>query len=70
MRPQDIKIDEFYRLRSTPDYSFIQAKRILKPKEYPNTHKYIIVECNHVVNKNDGLGFKRYFRPVDMVTNT
>lgn len=67
MRSQDIKIDEFYRLRSKPDYSFIQAKKILKPKEHPNTHNYIIVECNHTVYKNDGHGFKRYFRPIDMV---
>lgn len=67
MRPQDIVVEENYRLRSSPDYGFIKALAILPPKTGINTHTYIIVKCEHTVQKDDNFGFIRYFRPVDMI---
>lgn len=67
MRPQDIKIGETYRLRSSPRYGFVKALQVLKAKEHPNTHSYAVVKCEHTVNRSEEFGYTRYFRPVDMI---
>lgn len=66
MRPQDIKIGESYRLRSSPRYSYAKALQVLKPKQGENTNTYAVVKCEHSVDKNDTFGMIRYFRPCDM----
>lgn len=67
MRPQDIKIGEYYRFHSNPHYGYAKAIRVLKPKEDVNDKTYVIVECEHTVSKGDLFGFRRYFRPCDLV---
>lgn len=67
MRPQDITIGTFYRLRSSPYYGYVKALEVIPPKTGVNTHGYKIVKCEHSVGKVDTFGFIRYFRPVDMI---
>jgi len=67
MRPQDIVLNNHYRFRDNPDYSYAKALKVLKPKEAPNTHTYSIVKCEHSINKDDTMGFIRYFRPCDLI---
>jgi hypothetical protein len=67
MRVQDIKIGEYYRFKSHPDYSYAKALNILKPKTGVNTNTYSVVKCEHVINKKDTMGFIRYFRPCDLI---
>jgi hypothetical protein len=67
MRPQDIVVNEYYRFRSHPNYSYAKAIRIIKPFQHPNTNSYTIIECEHCVNKNDNMVFVRYFRPYDLI---
>ena len=67
MRSKDIIIGNFYRLKDTPDYSWIKAIEILKPREYPNTKNYTVVKCEHRVNKDDVFGFIRYFKPMNIL---
>jgi hypothetical protein len=70
MRPQDIKIGEHYRLRTSPDYSYVKAIQVLKGKEGENNNTYSVVKCEHTVNKNGVMGFIRYFRPCDLIKDT
>lgn len=58
---KQIKIGEFYRLRSSPNYGWAKAVRVLKPGEGPNTSSRIAVECQHTVGKSDEMGFIRLF---------
>ena len=66
MRPSDIEIGESYRMRSNPRYSYFKAVKILKPKEPPNPHRYIIVKGYLSVFKNEP-GITKHFRPVDLL---
>jgi hypothetical protein len=66
MRPQDIIIGTFYRLRSSPNYGYVKALEVIPPKTGVNTHGYKIVKCEHSVCKGNSI-FIRYFRPVDMI---
>jgi len=70
MRPQDIVIGVQYRLRSNPSYSYLKALEVIPPRTGVNKHGYKIVKCEHTVDRNDTVGFIRYFRPVDMVKDT
>jgi hypothetical protein len=67
MRPQDIKIGEYYRHHDHPDYAYAKAVEILKPGQGVNDKKYIIVKCEWTVYKNDNCGFIKYFRPYDLI---
>jgi hypothetical protein len=67
MRPQDIKIGEYYRHRDHPTYAYAKAVEILKPGQGENDKKYIIVKCEWTVYKNSSFGFIKYFRPYDLV---
>jgi hypothetical protein len=67
MRPQDIVIGQSYRLIDSPRYGYAKAVRVLKGKQNPNTKTYSVVECEHTVYKDDVFGFKRYFRPCDLI---
>lgn len=66
MRPQDIKIGEYYRLKTSPNFGYVKALEILRPKAGKNVKSYIIVECEHVSRKDDMYGFIRCFRPRDL----
>lgn len=67
MRTQDIVIGDHYRLRDSPNYGYVKAMEILKPKQKPNTNNYLVVKVEHTVNKNDLFGFIRYFKPADII---
>jgi hypothetical protein len=67
MRPQDIKLGEFYRFKEHPNYGYAKAMEICNPKHRDNPHSYIIIKCEHTIGKNDTCGFIRYFRPCDLV---
>ena len=67
MRPQDIVIGEDYRLKSTPNYSYAKALKLLRPGEVGNPKKYIIVKCEHTIDKDGKFGFIRHFRPCDLI---
>lgn len=67
MRPQDIKIGEYYRLKSSPDYGFVKAIEIISAKDKRNPTTRKIVKCEHTVHKNDNYGFMRYFEPSDLI---
>jgi len=70
MRAQDIIIGESYRLKDTPHYSYVKALAVLKPKQAENTRAYIVVKCEHTVDKGDNCGFIRYFRPDNLIKAT
>jgi len=73
MRIQDIKVGNWYRLKNTGGeyckyYGWVKVLRIVKRGQYDSPDKTKSwVECKHVVDKDDTFGFKRYFRPMDLV---
>jgi hypothetical protein len=69
MRPQDIKINNYYRLKSQPNYSYVKVLKVLKPKQEENNTTYTVIRVEHVINKNDDIGFIRRFRPCDLLNN-
>jgi len=66
---KDIEIGKYYRLKDTPTYGYIKTLQILKPKELENNNNFVVVKCEHTVNKDDTIGFIRYFRLVDIIPN-
>jgi len=64
MRSKDIKIGEWYRLKSSPDYGYVKVDKIypkntlVKGRRFP----FITIEVHHVVRKSDNVGFIRIFR--------
>jgi hypothetical protein len=66
MRPQDIKIGEYYRHRQLPPNGRAKALEILKPGMLKNI-RAVFVKCEWSVNKDDNLRFIKYFRPRDLV---
>jgi len=67
MRIQDIKIGEYYRLRSSPTYGYLKAISIIKPKTGININTFMVIECEHTVYKNDSFGFIKYYKPCDLL---
>lgn len=67
MRARDIVLGESYRLKKSPDYGYIKALEIIPAKQGINSTNYIAVKCEHTVNKNDTLGFIRYFKPSSII---
>jgi hypothetical protein len=67
MRPQDIKIGEYYRHKSTPNYGWAKTIKVLKPHEGKNILNHIIVECEWTVSKGDLFGLIKYFKPSDLI---
>ena len=61
IRSKDIIIGNFYRLKKSPDYGYIKAIQLFKPREYEDDINKFIVKGEHTVNKNDLFGFIRYF---------
>lgn len=73
MRIQDIKVGEYYRLKNTSGefckyYGWVKVLEIYKRGQYnsPDIAK-ALVKCEHTVNKDDTMGFIRYFSPADLV---
>ena len=67
MRISDIKIGEYYRLKYSPDYVYIKVIKIYKPREYKEEYNFYLVECEHVINKSDKIGFIRYVKAKNIV---
>ena len=77
MRIQDIKVGEYYRLKSTKGcgefnsgyYGWVKALEIFKKGQWdnPTPNKLSCVKCEHTINKNSSVGFVRYFRPSELV---
>jgi len=67
MRPQDIKIGEYYRHRTSTNYAYAKAVRVLKAKEAENTNSYAVVKCEWSVDKDDKFWLIKYFRPCDLI---
>jgi len=70
MRPREILIGNFYRLKSSSNYGYLKAILVLNPKIRKNTNTFKVVECEHTVNKSDKFGFIRLFRLCDMIKDT
>ena len=83
MRIQDIKVGEYYRLKNTSGEfckyygwvkvleiynGWVKVLQIYKRGQYnsPDIAK-ALVKCEHTVNKDDTMGFIRYFSPADLV---
>jgi len=62
MRSKDIIIGKYYRLKSSPSYSWIKPITILKPHTLENEYSFILIKAEHVVNKEDTVGFIRFFK--------
>lgn len=67
MRVQDIAIGEYYRFKEHPNYGYAKVLEILKPGQGVNKNSYSVVKCEHTVNKNDTIGFIRYFDPRNLI---
>ena len=74
MRTQDIKIGETYRHRTSPNYGYAKALKIVKPNkdnfwktEDEKTIKVVAVRCKWSTYKNDTFGLIKYFRPCDLI---
>jgi hypothetical protein len=72
MNANKIKIGEVYRLKDSPNYSYIRPIEIFRPNTWQmdkmakeqgvKPFRFIVVKCEHTVNKDDTVGFIRYFR--------
>jgi len=62
MKSKDIVIGKYYRIKSSPNYGYIKPLCISKPHTDDNANSFIIVKCEHTVNKDDTIGFIRRFR--------
>ena len=73
MRIQDIKVGEYYRLKNTGGeycqyYGWVKVLEVNKKGQWNSPDKSkSLVKCQHTVDKNDTVGFTRYFRPMDLV---
>jgi hypothetical protein len=77
MKAEKITIGKFYRLKDSPSYTFVKAVEIIRPRTWQmkelakdngiKPFKFIVVKCEHVIYKDDTVGFIRYFRPADII---
>jgi len=67
MRAKDIELGKHYRLIDTPNYGWIKVLRVMNIKEMDKTKNFLVVKCEHTINKDDSFGFIRYFRPRDII---
>lgn len=76
MRPQDIEIGKYYRLKNTGDeytkyYGWVKVLEVYKRGDYRSPDKIkSLVKVQHTVFKDDTTGFIRYFRPMDLVNTS
>jgi len=69
MNRTTLKIGHYYRHRDTPTYAWAKALEIIPPKTGVNTHGYLIVKCEWVLDKNSSFGLIKYFKLSDLVNN-
>jgi hypothetical protein len=62
MKSTDLKIGEYYRLKSSPNYSWVKIVEILPAKSRNNPRPFVVVKAEHTVGKYDTIGFNRLFR--------
>jgi hypothetical protein len=72
-----IEIGKFYRLKDSPSYTYVKPIEVFRPGTWQmkelakdkgiKPFKFIVVKCEHVVYKDDTVGFIRYFRPVNII---
>jgi hypothetical protein len=77
MNVNKIEVGKVYRLKDTPNYTYVRPVEIIRPNTWQmdkmakemskKPFRFIVVKCEHVVNKDDTAGFIRYFRPVDII---
>ncbi len=73
MRIQDLKIGEYYRLKNTGGeyckyYGWVKVVEIYKRGQHNSPDKTkSLVKVLHTVNKDDEIGFIRYFNPSELV---
>lgn len=67
MRAKDLVVGESYRHKDHPRHCWAKVKRVLKPKEHPNTNNFIIVECEWTQDKDGLVGLIKYFKPSNLV---
>ncbi len=67
MRADKIIEGCYYRFKSSPNYGFFKALRVLKARSYDNKLPYAIIEGEHTVEKNDKFGFLRTFKATDIM---
>ncbi|HAR38603.1 MAG TPA: hypothetical protein DCS09_08570 [Porphyromonadaceae bacterium] len=67
MRAKDLVVGESYRHKDTPSYAWARVVELLPPKRGDNPYNRIIVKCEWSVEKNDGFGLIKYFKPADLI---
>ncbi len=67
MRADKIIEGQHYRLKSSPNYGFFKACKVLKARTYDNRLPYAIVEGEHTTDKDDRFGILRTFKATDIV---
>jgi hypothetical protein len=77
MNVNKIETGKYYRLKNSPGDTYVKPVEIIRPgtwqmKELAKNQKikpfkFIVIKCEHVVNKNDSVVFVRYFRTGDIV---
>jgi hypothetical protein len=77
MRADKIEIGKIYRLKDSPNYTYVKPVEIFKPdtwqmKELARKNdikpfRYIVVKCEHTIDKDDTTGFIRYFLPDNII---
>lgn len=67
MNSKTAKIGNYYRLKDSPNYSWVKILEIRQPKKDWNTTSYVVAKCEHTVHKNDKIGFIKYFKLSDLI---
>ena len=79
MRSQDIIIGKYYRHKTSPNYGYAKAIKLLKPipkhqrkfaydrSESEKEITAVVVKCEWTIYKDDKFGYIRYFRPCNLV---
>lgn len=67
MRPQDIRIGEYYRHKDNPNYGWAKPIELLKPGKGANTTTKTVVKCEWSLDKNPTVGLIKYFAPANLV---
>lgn len=68
MNIKDIEIGKHYRLKSSPTYGYVEPIAIYRKGQFDNPIKSKnVVECWHFVNRDDNIGFHRFFKPSDIM---
>lgn len=67
MRPQDLKIGEFYRNKRAGNYGWAKVIDLVKPGKGENTTKRLLAKCEWTVDKTSNFGLIKYFSPDDLI---